>query len=123
MSKILLIEDDIFLQTLYLDLLTAEKYEVTAVSDGEQALQKILEGNWDLILLDVILPKLNAIRIIEEIKKQDPNKLKQNIVYLTNMDQSDIMDKLKKTGYNYLTKSKMNPDEFISQIKKYLPNL
>ncbi len=119
-KKILLIEDDPFLGKLYTDLLTGHQFLVTAVTDGEQALEKIKQGGWDLILLDVILPKMNGVEIIEKIKNDSPDKLSQKIIFMTNLENNTLMDQIKITGFPYLSKSSLNPDEFLKKIHDYL---
>ncbi len=54
MTKILVVEDDKLLTKVYKNLLETEKYQVEAVADGNQALEKILTGGWNLILLDIL---------------------------------------------------------------------
>jgi DNA-binding response OmpR family regulator len=68
MKKILLIEDDVFLNQLYTDLLTNEKYNVTSIVDGNEALKQILEKEWDLIVLDVMLPGMTCFEILKKVK-------------------------------------------------------
>ena len=69
-KRILLVEDDNFLNQLYTDLLKKEGYEVTSVIDGETALEKIRTNSWDLILLDVVLPGKSGFEVFAEVTKK-----------------------------------------------------
>ena len=120
MKKILLIEDDQFLRTLYLDLLKKIEVQVDFAVDGEEAYKKITEGNWDLILLDVLLPKMNALEILNKLKAEQPDKLKQKIVISTNSVDDTMYTTLKNFGIEILNKSEMNPDQFIKKVTDYL---
>ena len=119
MKKILLIEDDSFLNQLYTDLLTKEKYDVTSIVDGNEALKQILEHEWDLILLDVMLPGMNGFDIYKEVEAKK-KKLKSPIIFMTNLDSSDDDKKSLKQATDYWIKSNMTPPEFIEKVKKTL---
>lgn len=120
MAKILLIEDDAFLGKLYNDLFTGSGHQITLVADGEIAYKQIINGGWDLILLDMILPKMNAIQILEKIKTEAPDKLGQKFLVLTNLDQDPLLEKISDYGFEYIIKSKVNPDQLIDLVNKHL---
>lgn len=120
MKKILLIEDDEFLRTLYLDLLKKTGEDIAFSIDGDEAYKKITEGNWDLILLDVLLPGMNALEILSKIKSENPDKLTQKIVVLSNLTDEIMLQELGKFNFEIVNKSQLNPEEFINKIKSYL---
>ena len=75
MAKILIVEDDKALQEVYSDTLGAEEgYEIDTADDGETALQKMQQGGWDLVLFDIILPKINGLDIMERLKVSRPSQ-------------------------------------------------
>ncbi|KKQ36609.1 MAG: Two-component system response regulator [Candidatus Roizmanbacteria bacterium GW2011_GWA2_37_7] len=118
-KSILLVEDDEFLQQLYFELLSNEKFHVTASGDGTEALKLIESKNWDLILLDIMLPGLDGFQIVEKLEKTQKKKL-NTIVYLTNLDgNDDDLKKLKKVR-KFMIKSDMSPLEFVENVKKLL---
>ena len=119
MKKILLIEDDAFLNQLYTDLLKQEKYEVTSITDGKEGYQSISQGDWDLILLDVILPGMTGFEIFEKITKEKLIK-KTPIIFMTNLDSSDEDKKSLKQATDYWIKSNMTPPEFLAKVKEVL---
>jgi len=119
MSKILLVEDDQFLRTLYVDLLKADGYTVEEAVDGEEAFNKIKSGSWDLILLDVVLPKMDGFQVINKLKTESPQSLKQKIVLLTNLDKSSLIKEVDPLGLQYLIKSDLTPDQFVNKVKSF----
>lgn len=72
--KILIVEDDKFLRQLYTDVLENEHYTVDQASDGEEGLEKISEGGYDIVLLDIVVAKINGIDIMKKIKVHPPKK-------------------------------------------------
>ena len=70
-KKILLIEDEDVLQQTMAEYLTAEKFEVVGAMDGQIGLEMAQKESPDLILLDIILPKLDGFSVLEEIKKNE----------------------------------------------------
>lgn len=120
-KKILVIEDDNFIRDVYQDLLTEAAYDVTVAVDGEDGLTKARIGGYDLILLDVMMPKMNGLKVLEELKKNPPKAANGSIVLLTNLAQDPIInDALKKGAKAYLIKSDLNPDQLLEKIKLYL---
>src|SRR3989338_10250059 len=121
MAKILIVEDDKALQEVYSDTLRAEVYEIDTADDGEIALQKMQQGGWDLVLLDIILPKINGIDIMERLKNQpplpNPNKC---VVFLTNLDKSEEIDKGLQLANGYLIKSQITPGDLVQEVSFYL---
>lgn len=118
-ARILLVEDDEFLHQLYKDLLIQEGYDVVGSKKGDDALNKIKENNWDLILLDVLLPVMDGFEVLENIRFSSL-KLKCPVVYLTNLDSTD-KDKAKLSKADFFwTKSNMSPPDFIKNVKSLL---
>ena len=120
-QKILVVEDDQFLRELYNQLLTEEGYEVDLAADGEEGLTKISKGGYDLVLLDIMLPKMDGLEILRRYKKQPSEKPNGSVVLLTNLGQDSII----KEGFNlgasgYLIKSSMNPDQVLYEVKVFL---
>ncbi len=121
MKKILIVEDDQFLREFYQELLTGEGYLVDAAEDGEMALKKIQENEFDLILLDIMLPKKDGVSILRDLKTHPPKSPQAPIVVLTNLGQDTIIKECFDLGAEgYLIKSALNPDQVLTEIKSYL---
>lgn len=119
--RILVVEDDQFLREFYQELLTAEGYQVDVAPDGEIASAKIHEGGFDLILLDIMLPKKDGLQILHDLKEQGSKSPNKSIVMLTNLGQDMIIKQCFELGASgYLIKSSMNPDQVLTEINNHL---
>ena len=69
-ERILIIEDELAMRTALADLLSAEGYRVLSAADGERGLQRALEEKPDLILLDIMMPKLDGFALCAELRRR-----------------------------------------------------
>lgn len=120
MKKILIIEDDTFLSEMYANKLSQSNFEVEVALDGQQGLEKIKEAKPDLILLDIVLPKIDGFEILRQVKA-DPKLKKIPIVLLTNLgQQSDLEKGLSLGADEYIIKAHFSPTAVVTKIKKIL---
>lgn len=120
-KKILLVEDDQFLREFYQELLEGEGYLVEVAPDGEAALQKIRNNEYDLVLLDIMLPKKDGLSILADLKISPPKSANLTIVVLTNLGQDAVIKKSFDLGSaGYLIKSALNPDQVLAEVKNFL---
>ncbi|MBI2028151.1 MAG: response regulator [Candidatus Levybacteria bacterium] len=120
-GRILIVEDDLFLRELYIDTLKTEGYQIDVAEDGEEALSKIKLGGYDLVLLDIILPKIDGLEVMRRIKSepspQNPNKC---VIFLTNLDKDEEIKAALQLGNGYLIKSKITPGNLVEEVRVYL---
>lgn len=120
--KILVVEDDQFIREFYEDLLKEEGYIVETAVDGEAALTKIRQGGWNIIMLDIMLPKIDGLQILRELKIKPPAATNGPIIVLTNLGNNTIINQAFELGANgYLIKSAMNPDDVLKEIRNFIP--
>lgn len=120
-QKILIIEDDMYIRDVYEEVLTKAGYEITTAVDGQEGVVKAQTGNWDLILLDVMMPKLDGLGVLRELKDKPPQKANGHIVLLTNLAHHTIIQEAQRLGaFTYFVKSDLNPDELVEKIKQVL---
>jgi len=120
MSSILLIEDDPFLVDIYVTQLKGAGYKVEVASDGEAALSKIKELKPDLLLLDIILPKIDGWELLKTIKRDDQLK-NLKVIILSNLGQKEEVEKGFDFGViKYFIKAEYTPKEVVEEIKKIL---
>ncbi len=120
MKKILFIEDEATLQKTFAEILKSEGFEVISALDGESGLNLIRGEKPDLVLLDLILPKLHGLEVLKEIKK-DENTKNIPVIVLTNVESIEEIDKALELGATtYLVKSDYNLEEVVEKIKKAL---
>jgi DNA-binding response OmpR family regulator len=119
--KILIVEDDQFLREFYQELLHAEGYQVDVAPDGEIASQKVHQGGYDLVLLDIMLPKKDGLQILRDEKITPSVNKNRMIVMLTNLGQDAIIKEAFQLGATgYMIKSALNPDQVLNEINNYL---
>ncbi len=112
MAKILIVEDEKNISDLIKDTISLAHYEYDCSYDGEDALNKIKENKYDLILLDIMLPKIDGFEIIEKIKTIDIP-----IIFLSaKNDVNSIVKGLKGGGIDYITKP-FEPLELLARIE------
>jgi DNA-binding response OmpR family regulator len=121
MAKILLVEDDQFLREINADILKSEGYDVITAADGIEALSKIKSDSWDLILMDVVLPKMGGFEIVEQVKKE--KQITTPIIFLTNSEYIEDKKRATDLGGIYAIKSSLTPPDLVALIKKHLPLL
>lgn len=120
-KKILIVEDDQFLREFYEELLSAQGYQVDSAADGEIAENKILQGGYDMILLDIMLPKKDGLQILRDLKITPSKQPNGPIVVLTNLGQDTIIKSCFEMGASgYMIKSAMDPDQVLNEINNYL---
>ncbi|MEK7561274.1 MAG: response regulator [Patescibacteria group bacterium] len=117
MSKILIIEDDPLMSRMYQKIFGFEKYEVEVASDGQDGLDKARSNNPTLILLDVMMPKMNGLQVLDSLKA-DPKTKAIPVIMLTNLaGQNDAETALSKGAVKYIIKSEHEPKEVADMVK------
>ena len=119
-KKILIIEDDLVLQSSLRDFLSAEGFDTEVAIDGEIGIQKALTEKPDLILLDIVLPKKNGYEVLQEVKANKETATVP-IILLTNLGSlSDVEKALELGATTYLVKADYKLDEITKKIKEIL---
>lgn len=116
-GKILLIDDDQDTLDIYFELLTNEGFSVDTARDGEEGFIKISKGGYDLILLDIMMPKIDGISLLKRLKQRPPISYNGPIIVLSALDQDLIVQEALKLGAKgYIVKSDLNPDEVLKKV-------
>lgn len=118
-KRILVVEDDTFLRELYQEMLSGSGYDVQVAVDGEEALTQINKETFDLVLLDIMMPKKDGLQVLKGI--DESKKKATSIVMLTNLGQDQVIkDALALGAVGYLIKSSMAPDEVENKVKEVI---
>jgi len=118
MSKILIIEDESALQKTLGDMLTREGYEVVKALDGEIGLRQAKNVLPDLIILDLILPKMNGFEVLKALKS-DPKTESIPVIVQTNLESMDDIQRALGGGAStYLVKSNYSLEEVLQKVKQ-----
>jgi CheY-like chemotaxis protein len=120
MAKILIVEDDPLMSRMYQKIFTFEGYEVEMASDGQEGLDKAREMKPTLVLLDVMMPKMNGLQVLEKLKA-DPETKAIPVIMLTNLaGEQDAESALAKGAIKYIIKSEHEPKEVADMVKEIL---
>ena len=118
--RILLVEDDEVLATVYKQRLELEGFKVERVDNGEDALQTALEFEPELILLDVMMPKLNGFDVLD-ILRNTPATHNIHIIMLTALSQPKDAERAKELGADdFLVKAEVVISVVVDRIKHQL---
>jgi CheY-like chemotaxis protein len=115
-KKVLCIEDEHFISELYVRSLTKAGYSVDVELDGKEGLKKAQSDQYDLILLDLMLPTLTGIEVLRTLRdpEQTPH-LKAKIIITTNLEQrDDVRADIEKQADGYLVKAEITPRELVN---------
>lgn len=120
MPKILIVDDDTFLSGIYATKLDLEGFQVVTAHDGEEGVKMAQKEHPDLILLDVLMPKLDGFEALKRLKA-DPTVKDTPVIMLTNLGQKEDIEKgLEDGAVDYLIKAHFVPAEAVAKIKKVL---
>lgn len=117
-KKILIIEDEEALNNVLVSKFKKEGYEVEAAFDGEEGYKKIEEWAPDLILLDIVMPRMNGYEVLEKMKE---NGKKIPVIIISNSGQPVEIEKAIQLGaVDALVKTQFDPAEVVAKVKNYL---
>ena len=118
--KVLIVDDDAFLSGIYATKLELEGFLVVTARDGEEGLKAAMKEKPDLILLDVLMPKLDGFEVLKRLKADEGTK-PIPVIMLTNLGQKEDIEKgLQDGAVDYLIKAHFVPAEAVDKIKKVL---
>lgn len=118
--NILIVEDDSFLSDMYLVKFNQQGFNTEVAINGEEGLKKAKELKPDVILLDVVLPKMDGFEVLKTIKN-DPSLQKTIVILLTNLGQQGDMEKGLSMGADeYIIKAHYTPSAVVTKVKEVL---
>lgn len=120
-QRILVVEDEAYLRDVYCDILRDAGFEVDTAHDGEQAMGQLKKGGYDAVLLDIMLPKIDGIEVLRNLKQTAPDKPNGPVIILSNLEQQTIISQGVALGARaYIIKSNINPEDLVTELKKIL---
>ncbi len=119
-KTILLVEDERLLSNLLRQRLEKDGFKVEAVSDGDEALKFLKTNKPDLVLLDVILPKMSGFELMEKLR-DDAEFQKVPIIIMSNLGQESDVEKGQMLGaVGYFVKAKLSIEELAGKVREFL---
>lgn len=114
-KKILCIEDEHFISELYVRALTRAGYDVTVEVDGQRGLTLAQSDQFDIILLDLMIPSITGIEVLRRLRNPNETpKLKAKVIITTNLEQrDDIRADIEKQADGYIVKAEITPHELV----------
>ncbi|MFM5355104.1 response regulator [Aeromonas dhakensis] len=116
MHKILLVDDDLELTQLLTEILTLEGFQVTVAEDGEEGLQRLAEEHFNLVLLDVMMPKLNGFAMLTRLRKTHDTPV---LMLTARGDSQDRVNGLEAGADDYLAKP-FDDRELLARVRAIL---
>lgn len=116
--KLLVVDDDEYIRELYEEILKDAGFAVETAVDGESGLEKIKKGSYELVLLDVMMPKRDGIEVLRELHAE---KSTTRVILLTNLAHDPVMKEgLSLGALAYLIKADMTPDQLLAKVRSFL---
>lgn len=120
MAKVLIVEDDQFISKMYQKKFEVRGYQVELAHDGQEGLEKMTTFVPSLVLLDIMMPRLNGLDVLDIIMKDDQLK-KIPVIVLTNLSTTaDADTAIKKGAVKYIIKSEYTPTQVVEAVEKVL---
>lgn len=120
MAKILLVEDDTNLREIFEMRLQAEGYDTSVAGDGEEALVAAMREKPDLVIADVMMPKMSGFEMVENLRAS-PEMAKAKVIMMTALGQDEDRERGNKLGVvKYLVKSQVTLEDFVRTVKEVL---
>jgi|APCry1669189000_1035189.scaffolds.fasta_scaffold40867_2 DNA-binding response OmpR family regulator len=114
--RILLIEDEKEISYLYTEILTGGGYQVISAFDGDEGIKIAQLGDWDVLLLDIMLPNKDGIEILKELNFLGLTD-KKKVVILSNIENSEVLKQSENLGaLKYVIKSEIKPQELLEIV-------
>lgn len=120
MATILIVEDDPLMSRMYQKIFALEGLTVELAADGEEGLAKTRSVRPDVVLLDIMMPKLNGLQVLEQLKA-DPELKSIPVVILTNLTgEKEAETALMKGAIKYIIKSEHEPQDVFNQVMEVI---
>lgn len=119
-TKIIIVEDDDLISRLYEKAFSFEDYDVTVAHNGKDGLAKIQQENPTIVLLDIMMPEMNGLEVLDQLKSNEDTK-NIPVIVLTNLaGEQDSETALSKGAVKYIVKSEHDPKEIVDMVKEVL---
>lgn len=119
-KKILVIEDDRLFSDIYAAKFAEEGFDVILTADGEDGLQKLIDEKPDIVLLDIVLPKITGLELIERVRAHKDKVVRETpVIVVTNLNQDVYMSKMKAFGVKaYFLKSDVLFSQVLGKVRE-----
>ena len=117
-----MVEDDVALAGMYAMRLRRDGHAVTTVHDGEAGLREAVEGHYDLVFLDINLPRLDGITLLRQMRENE-RSAGRPVVILSNYNEPPLVARGEELGVrSYLVKSEVSPSQIAASVRRWAEN-
>lgn len=119
MKSVLIVEDDFYIRDIYSINFIQKGYRTDLAVDGQEALERIRKGNYDIILLDIMLPKMSGLDVLQTLKTENAFPQASIIVICTNLAEPEVLKQFSEMGVaGFLIKSSFTANEIVQEVEK-----
>ena len=118
-KKVLIVEDDVFIGNIILKELLKVYQNATLITSGTEAAETLKKDIPDILILDIFLPGINGLDLLESLRKEERTK-ELKVLVVSNTDQSQDRERAKRLGAAFLLKATTTPIEIAKEIQKIL---
>jgi CheY-like chemotaxis protein len=123
MRKILIAEDDFFIRDIYSKVFSLSGYNVEVSVDGMDAFEKIKTKQYDIILLDIMMPRMTGLDVLKSVRALNIPAKSTPIFIITNLGQQNVIEEAFKFGMDgYILKSQVSPQQIVDEINNFFIN-
>lgn len=123
MRRILIAEDDFFIRDIYSKVFSLAGYNVQVAVDGADAFDKIKTQPFDMILLDIMMPRMTGIDVLKSVRALNTPAKTTPIFIITNLGQQNVIEEAFKLGMDgYILKSQVSPQQIVDEINNFFIN-
>lgn len=116
--KILLVDDDAFLRDMYATKFTEKEFEIDVADTAENALSKLRNGTYEVILLDMIMPGMSGVDLLKQIKAEKIGGTPKIIMLTNQSEESDKEAAMGAGAVGYIVKAELVPSEVVDEVIK-----
>lgn len=122
MKRILIVEDNVMTLELFKNVLSRDGYDVDTAENGNIALEKMMIGGYDLVLMDVMMPGKSGVDVLKALCEKTPKKKNAKVIIVTNLSDQSIRKQAKDCGVSeILDKENLSdPEALLKKVKAVL---
>lgn len=120
-KKILVVEDEKYIMDMYKEIMEETGFNVRTASNGENGLVQIAEFKPDLIMLDLMLPGIDGMEVLRQVRRSPETYGSPIIIVLTNLsNEVMIKDAFAEKADGYLMKTELTPEQVVNEVREFL---
>lgn len=121
MARILLVEDDSMVAEIYMRKFSSAGFEVDNAKTGKEVLQMVKSAQYDLVLLDMVLPEMGGLEVLKELRNNPEYDPGLKVVIFSNLSQMEVQTEVLENGADgFISKSQYTPSDLVIEVKRLI---